>query len=48
MPRRVQGESICYGIDGRTLYLTSECKGKSSADPSPLLEVPVADAAAGR
>jgi len=41
MPRRVQGESICYGIDGRTLYLTSECKGKNSADPSPLLEVPV-------
>lgn len=42
MPRRVQGESICYGIDGKTLYLTSECKGKNSASPSPLLEVPVA------
>jgi hypothetical protein len=44
MPRRVQGESICYGIDGKTLYLTSECKGKNSADPSPLFEVPVVGA----
>ncbi len=41
MPRRDQGESICYGRDGKTLYLTSECKGKDSANPSPLLEVPV-------
>ncbi len=24
MPRRKQGESICYGTDGKTLYLTSE------------------------
>ncbi|GAH62986.1 unnamed protein product, partial [marine sediment metagenome] len=24
MPRRSQGESICYGADGKTLYLTSE------------------------
>ncbi|MEE8452892.1 MAG: SHD1 domain-containing protein [Thermoguttaceae bacterium] len=26
MPRRDQGESICYGADGKTLYLTSEGK----------------------
>ncbi|MHC5054133.1 MAG: hypothetical protein ACYTKD_05380 [Planctomycetota bacterium] len=44
MPRRVQGESVCYGIDGRALYLTSECKGKNAADPSPLFEVPVVGA----
>jgi len=36
MPPRIQGESICYGADGRTLYLTSEKR------PTPLLEVPVA------
>jgi len=36
MPKRSQGESICYGPDGRTLYLTSE------HTPTPLLEVPVA------
>ena len=41
MPARVQGESICYGPDGKTLYLTSECKDKNSANPSPLLEIPV-------
>jgi hypothetical protein len=35
MPARRQGESICYGTDGRTLYLTSE------HTPTPLLEVPV-------
>ena len=35
MPQRVQGESICYGPDGKTLYLTSEQL------PAPLLEVPV-------
>ena len=35
MPRRKQGESICYGEDGKTLYLTSE--GKSQ----PLWEVPL-------
>ena len=33
MPGRAQGESICYGIDGVTLYLTSE------KIPTPLLEV---------
>ena len=35
MPKRKQGESICYGPDGKTLYLTSE--GKTP----PLWEVPV-------
>ncbi len=34
MPRRRQGESICYGPDGKTLYLTSE------KVPTPLLMVP--------
>ena len=34
MPRRAQGESICYGSDGRTLYLTSEKL------PTPLFQVP--------
>jgi len=34
MPGRRQGESICYGRDGKTLYLTSEKL------PTPLLEVP--------
>jgi hypothetical protein len=34
MPPRRQGESICYGPDGKTLYLTSEKL------PTPLLEVP--------
>jgi len=34
-PERVQGESICYGADGKTLYLTSEKL------PTPLLMVPV-------
>jgi len=38
MPRRRQGESICYGPDGRTLYLTSEQL------PTPLWEVPAAAA----
>lgn len=36
MPRRAQGESICYGTDGKTLYVTSERL------PTPLWEVPVA------
>jgi hypothetical protein len=36
MPWRVQGESICYGADGRTLYLTSE------RTLQPLWEVPTA------
>jgi hypothetical protein len=35
MPERVQGESICYGWDGETLYLTSENL------PTPLWMVPV-------
>jgi len=35
MPRREQGESICYGVDGKTLYLTSEGR------PTPLWQVPV-------
>ncbi len=35
MPLREQGESICYGADGRTLYLSSEQL------PAPLWEVPI-------
>jgi hypothetical protein len=35
MPIRKQGEGICYGMDGKTLYLTSE------GLPTPLIEVPV-------
>ena len=35
MPRRRQGESICYGPDGKALYLTSE------KTPTPLIEVPL-------
>ncbi len=35
MPARKQGESICYGLDGKTLYLTSE------KTPTPLWVVPV-------
>ncbi len=34
MPPRAQGESICYGPDGKSLYLTSE------RVPTPLFEVP--------
>ncbi|NTU42490.1 MAG: hypothetical protein HGA78_05465 [Nitrospirales bacterium] len=41
MPEREQGEAICYGQDGKTLYLTSECENTKYSDPSPLLEVPV-------
>jgi hypothetical protein len=37
MPARMQGESICYGPDGKTLYLTSEKL------PTPLWEVPVGE-----
>jgi len=37
MPVRRQGESICYGADGKTLYLSSE--GRSQ----PFWEVPVID-----
>jgi hypothetical protein len=36
-PVRIQGESICYGADDKTLYLTSEQR------PTPLLEIPVID-----
>jgi hypothetical protein len=36
VPERIQGESVCYGSDGRTLYLTSEQL------PTPLFEIPVA------
>ena len=43
MPQRVQGESISYGPDGKTIYLTSECERKDSSNPSPLLEVPVVE-----
>jgi hypothetical protein len=35
-PGRKQGESVCFGLDGKTLYLTSE------GAPCPLLEIPVA------
>jgi len=35
-PGRQQGESVCFGFDGKTLYLTSE------GSPCPLLEIPVA------
>jgi hypothetical protein len=35
MPWRRQGESICYGVDGKSLYLTSEKL------PTPLWKVPV-------
>ena len=37
MPSRRQGESICYGSDGKTLYLTSEGR------PAPLWEVPAVE-----
>jgi len=33
VPRRRQGETICFGPDGRTIYLTSEKR------PTPLWEV---------
>jgi hypothetical protein len=36
----VQGESVCYGSDGKTLYLTSECPENDGGKPSPLWEVP--------
>ncbi|MBP1622896.1 MAG: hypothetical protein H6Q07_916 [Acidobacteria bacterium] len=38
-PARKQGESICYGPDGRTLYLTSE------KEHQPLWEIPVVEGA---
>ena len=40
LPHRKQGESICYGSDDATLYLTSECGKKASGPCVPLLEVP--------
>jgi hypothetical protein len=40
MPFRAQGEGICYGSDGETLYLTSEV-AMSGDVACPLLEVPV-------
>jgi hypothetical protein len=39
MPVRKQGESVCYGADGKTLYLTSEGVAQ------PLWEVPVVEKA---
>ena len=41
MPGRAQGETLCYGPDGKTLYLTSERL------PVPLLEVPMASTHTG-
>jgi len=38
-PARKQGESICYGLDGKTLYLTSE------KEHQPLWEIPVLEGA---
>ncbi len=35
LPPRRQGEAVCFGRDGQTLYLTSETA------PTPLLEMPV-------
>jgi len=35
LPYRVQGESICYGPDGKTLYASSEKR------PTPLIEIAV-------
>lgn len=35
LPARRQGEAICYGPDGRTLYLTSE------KTPTPLIEISI-------
>jgi hypothetical protein len=37
LPPRLQGESVCYGTDGLTLFLTSE------KTPCPLFTVPVAN-----
>ena len=39
MPARPQGESICYGPDGRSIYLTSEVPAIIKAD-TPFYEVP--------
>ena len=40
LPHRKQGESICYGSDDATLYLTSECGKRESGPCVPLIEVP--------
>lgn len=37
VPERAQGEAICYGPDGKTLYLSSERR------PTPLIEIPVVE-----
>jgi hypothetical protein len=34
-PARRQGEAVCFGHDGKTIYLTSE------GSPCPLLAIPV-------
>ena len=39
LPHRKQGESICYGSDDATLYLTSECGKRESGPCVPLIEV---------
>jgi hypothetical protein len=39
LPFRTQGESICFGPDGRILYLTSE------NPPAPLIQIPVKEPA---
>lgn len=39
LPHRKQGESICYGPDDATLYLTSECGKRESGPCVPLIEV---------
>ncbi len=39
LPHRKQGESICYGPDGATVYLTSECGKRDSGPCVPLLEI---------
>jgi hypothetical protein len=36
MPRREQGESICYGPDGKSLYLSSEGKSQPLWEVAPL------------
>ena len=41
MPERRQGESICYGSDARTLYVTSEKL------PTPLFEIRTGNEPAG-
>ncbi len=42
LPRRSQGESVCYDTAGRFLYLTSECHAKDPACPLYRVEVPAA------